>query len=228
MSFSRVAEQRITQSFLMGEEYQTSPIASRDSIAVYSPGRKFFDEMAADLRKSFGTDRSSSDGDAAVRIYGAMCNVTRSVAIQAGFWHQLSVLDAQRYVRWRWIRSDGMVPIERVLSRHTSPWRNALARLWWVAEICGGDEMKIKTICSSQQAIDSLADQRVAANESWVNGLCIRLKAGKWGTREVKLACRIGNQLARTRLVADMDADELADAIDQVMAELRLSALDQD
>jgi hypothetical protein len=163
-----------------------------------------------------------------VKLYEKLNGLSRAVAIQAGFWHHVTVFDAQRYVRWRWIRGDGSVPIERILSRHASPWRNGLARLWWVAEICGGDLEKIKTICSSQQAIDSLADQRVAANESWVNALCLRLKTGQWGTREVKLACRIGNQLARTRLLADMDPEDLAAAIDRVMEELQVLPADEE
>jgi hypothetical protein len=227
LSFARIADERVSQTFLQGDAYQAPPVATRQLIAAHSPGRQFFDELAADLSRAY-VDRSSSDGEAATRLYKGLDGLSRSVAIQAGFWHHVTVLDAQRYVRWRWIRADRTVPIERILSRHTSPWRNGLARLWWVAEICGGDFEKIRTICSSQQAIDSLADQRVAANDSWVDALCLRLQAGLWGTREVKLACRIGNQLARTRLLADMEPDVLAAAIDRIMDELRTSQLDED
>jgi hypothetical protein len=107
-----------------------------------------------------------------------------------------------------------------MLSRGAAPWRNGLARLWWVGEICGGDDSKIRLVCGVQQAIDSVVDQRISANLSWVDALCLRLQESKWGTREVKLACRIGNQIARTRLLADLAKEELADSIDRVMEKL--------
>jgi len=217
----RVSESRLTTGFLLGEEYRAAPIVSREQIKDYSPGRQFFDDLQGSLRREFGARRADSDSDAAQVIFQRMKTLPRSMAVQAGFWHQLALLDAQRYLRWRWIAADGMVPTVRLLGRGTSPWRNGVARLWWVGEVCGGDSAKIKLICGVQQAIDSVVDQRISANASWVEALCLRLRAGRWGTGEIKLACRIGNQLARTRLLADLDPEELADSIDQVMEQTR-------
>ena len=58
-------------------------------------------------------------------------------------------------------------------------------------------------------------------------GALPRLKENRWGTRQVKLACRIGNQLARTRLLADLDHEELAESIDQVMEQTK-AIVDED
>lgn|GEM_PF-6554416 len=227
MKCERVSESRLSPGFLQGEEYHAAPIVSREQIKDHSPGRQFFDELQESLRRDFGTERVATDADAAQRIYHRMKSLPRSIAVQAGFWHQLALLDAQRYLRWRWIAENGMVPTVRLLGRGTSPWRNGVARLWWVGEVCGGDSAKVKLICGVQQAIDSVVDQRISANASWVEALCLRLKENRWGTRQVKLACRIGNQLARTRLLADLDHEELADSIDQVMEQTK-AIVDED
>lgn len=224
MKFERVAESRISSGFLSGDEYRPSCVSSREQIASHSPGRQFFDELQARLRRDFGGRKADADADAACLIHGRMSALPRSTAIQAGFWHQVALLDAQRYLRWRWIGPDGHVPLMRLLSRGASPWRNGVARLWWVGEICGGDAEKVRLICGVQQAIDSVVDQRISANASWVDALCLRLEQARWGTREVKLACRIGNQISRTRMLADLSREELADSIDRIMEQLDVSS----
>ncbi len=220
MRFERIAESRVGLGFLQGQEYRAAPIVSREQIEQYSPGRQFFDELQISLRREFSERKVDSDATAAEMIHQRMRAVPRLVAAQAGFWHQLALIDAQRYLRWRWIGSDGMVPIVRLLGRGTSPWRNGIARLWWVGEVCGGDARKIRLVCGVQQAVDSVVDQRISANASWVDALCLRLEQRRWGTSEVKLACRIGNQIARTRLLADLDHEVLADSIDRIMAQV--------
>jgi hypothetical protein len=205
---------------LTGDEYRAPCIGSREQIASLSPGRQFFDDLQVMLRREFGARKADADAAAACLIHERMSALPRSVAVQAGFWHQVALLDAQRYLRWRWNGPDGSVPVVRLLGRGASPWRNGVARLWWVGEICGGDPTKVRLICGVQQAIDSVADQRISANASWVDALCLRLEQDRWGTREVKLACRIGNQIARTRLLADLSREELADSIDLIMAQV--------
>ena len=112
-------------------------------------------QFGENLRREFGIERVATDADAAQRIYHRMKSLPRSIEVQVGFGYQLVLLDAQRYLRWRWIAENGMVPTVRLLGRGTSPWRNGVARLWWVSEVCGGDSAKVKLICGVQQAIDS-------------------------------------------------------------------------
>jgi hypothetical protein len=57
--------------------------------------------------------------------------LTRREAASPRFWHYATVVKCASYVVWRWRGSD-QVPKERYLGG----WeRNAIGRLWWVAEL---------------------------------------------------------------------------------------------
>jgi len=220
--FDLIPPDALSEGFRTGEQSKPFVVAQIAELSEYAPNAAWFSSLYKQISPRFGKDRASADAEIALKIFQAMSSVPRAVAVQGGFWHALVLSRAQQIVRWRWLDpKTQVVPSDRLLSRHASPWRNGLARLWWVAAVVDGAESRVRTICSLQQAIDSVADQRVAANRSFVEALELRLAAKMWGSDEVKAACRIANQIARTHLLVRFSPTELADAIDAVMEEER-------
>jgi hypothetical protein len=81
-----------------------------------------------------------SDSWLAPRVHAAL-RLTRREAADQRTWAYLAVVEFPEYVRWRWANPDDAgtpVPIDRFMGENTA---NALARLWWVAELTrnGGD-----------------------------------------------------------------------------------------
>jgi hypothetical protein len=218
--FELIPHDALSEGFRTGEHSRPFPVKQLAELSGYAPEAACFVSIHKDISARFAKDRAAADAETAMRVFREMSSVPRTVAVQGGFWHALVLSRAQQLVRWRWmdLRTQ-VVPSDRLLSRHASPWRNGLGRLWWVAAVVGGSESRVRTICSLQQAIDSVADQRVAANPSFVEALELRIASGAWGSDEVKGACRIANQIARTHLLDSFSPSELAEAIDAVRDE---------
>lgn len=216
--FDLIPHDALTEGFRTGEHGKPFAVRQLAELSEYAPAAPYFVSLHKEISTRFGKDRAAADAEIALRVYQEMHALPRSVAVQGGFWHALVLSRAQQIVRWRWLDpKTQVVPSDRLLSRHASPWRNGLARLWWVAAVAGGVEGRVRTLCGLQQAIDSVADQRVSANPSFVEALELRIAAKSWGSEEVKDACRIANQIARTHLLVRFTPIELADAIDAVM-----------
>src|SRR5262245_7010880 len=74
--------------------------------------------------------RPASDAEAAVAVREHLALSRREAAI-TGMWQYATLVQMPEYVVWRW-RSGGQVPRTRFLDG----WRrNALGRLWWIAEL---------------------------------------------------------------------------------------------
>lgn len=97
-----------------GELLRTEPLRQLSSLMKKYPGKP-----------------SDSDGEAAVLVHRAL-PLTRRQAAEPKFWHYCAVSVCCDYVAWRWAGESKPVPAERYLGR----WeRNAIARLWWLAEL---------------------------------------------------------------------------------------------
>lgn len=80
------------------------------------------------------TGRTSTDSDLALSLHAAM-PLFRRDASSRELWCFLASSVAWRYVAWRWGRPGSSVTATRVGG---SLQRNALARLWWMAELAKG------------------------------------------------------------------------------------------
>ena len=106
---------------------------------------------------------TESDSWLGPRVHAAL-RLTRREAADKRIWSYLTVVEFPHYVRWRWRDPDNpedAVPQDRFLGEDS---KNALARLWWAAELTrnGSDysptvkALKISRFVVSWQHLDAL------------------------------------------------------------------------
>jgi hypothetical protein len=78
------------------------------------------------------TERVGSDGEMAVSLHKALTGLTRREASDPDFWAYLCCFGCPQYVRWRWTTNKPGAMWARYAGNIR---RNALARLWWWAEV---------------------------------------------------------------------------------------------
>jgi hypothetical protein len=84
--------------------------------------------------KRFRPNSTESDRWLGPRVHAAL-RLTRREAADKRLWSYLTVVEFPGYVRWRWQEPDNhedVVPVDRFLGEDS---RNAVARLWWAAEL---------------------------------------------------------------------------------------------
>jgi hypothetical protein len=129
---------------LMKLDLRAVPLLSADvfsdtlPVDVYALARPFsprnvslsaLDTMLDEGMKRFAPDPVASDAWLSPRVHSAL-RLYRSEAAEPGIWLYLATRYPE-YIRWRWGRSG---PINQ--ARITGPLhRQALARLWWMAEL---------------------------------------------------------------------------------------------
>lgn len=95
-------------------------------------------ELLSVTQHDFADDPPTSDRWLAPRLHAAL-RLTRSEAADRGLWAWLAIAQHPDYVRWRWRGrrgADGEDPAGAPVKRFVGSDRdNALARLWWGAEL---------------------------------------------------------------------------------------------
>lgn len=87
--------------------------------------------VVAEAMKTYEGKRVESDRWLAPRVHSTL-RLYRHEAANMGIWRYLAVVVLRDYVRWRWGKEDGTLDMVRVFGPET---RNAIARLWWTAEL---------------------------------------------------------------------------------------------
>jgi hypothetical protein len=123
---------RLTDEFRSG----TLPaIDCRDFIQPLDFGREIDIEplrrVVAACMSEPGDSPEGSDPWLAPRLHAAL-RLSRREAAERRIWSYLTVAALPDYVRWRFRGDRAPVPVDRFLGRDS---RNALARLWWAAEL---------------------------------------------------------------------------------------------
>jgi hypothetical protein len=103
-------------------------------------------EVVAEAMKRFEHDPPKSDAWLGPRVH-ATVRLSRREAADKRVWEYLTVIEFPHYVRWRWTNLDDpdkVVPQDRFLGEDS---KNALARLWWAAELTrnGSDYKRSET-----------------------------------------------------------------------------------
>ncbi len=130
--------------FLTTERLQALPPAQPifpevGSYGVRGMGASIDEEAVAERLGSAITgwtgDRERSDADFALLIRNTLV-ISRRDAADVDLWTFLNATAGWHYVVWRWSSTKGIVGRGRVSGGLD---RSALARLWWMAELVGGD-----------------------------------------------------------------------------------------
>jgi|GEM_PF-1729778 len=105
----------------------------------------------------FSARDEESDGWLAPRVHTSL-RLFRSEAADQGIWDYLSVVALRDYVLWRMASEDGLVSdVDSIIG----PFRHqAVARLWWAAELSrnGADYRPTQQAFSSQDAVNYLTN----------------------------------------------------------------------
>ena len=114
--------------------------------------------VIAEAMKRFNTNPVASDGWLAPRVHATL-RLWRREAVDPAVWGFLA-LRFREYVLWRWGRVEGTEIGELRISGSTR--RQALARLWWLAELTrqGADYSATEPACRAQEMTNWLLDVR--------------------------------------------------------------------
>lgn len=86
----------------------------------------------------YGKIPPHTDINVAIALHKAL-RISRRVAADHGFWEYMCIVRFRDYVKQRWADEHGIVH----KSRYIYSRRNALSRLWWIAELtCAEDDEK--------------------------------------------------------------------------------------
>lgn len=148
-------------------------------------------------------ERVGSDGQMAVAIHKALSGLTRREASDAELWAHLSTLGCPQYVRWRWT-TDKPGPLWGRFAG--SKVRNALARLWWWAEVTCDDSKPLghpqryaltKNVQDRQTMMMWFVDCAFSGHGDIAAGLCELQEAQSLSDAGQRKICRSVNRLAR-------------------------------
>jgi hypothetical protein len=149
-----------------------------------------------------------SDPWLAPRLHAAL-RLTRGEAADQRIWTYVTVVEVPEYVRWRWINPDDAdvpVPIDRFVGETTV---NALARLWWAAELT-------RNGADYRQTVQALSDSFFLA--SWLKLDALHHKAVALAVVDFLGSLPVGS-------LGDHQSQVMARAINIVSRTLALDAL---
>ncbi len=124
----------VTEDFRMGQQ---ATVDATNFVTELQLGRKIdLSSMRAvfcEAMKRFEFDPWKSDPWLGPRVHATL-RLTRREAADKRIWEYLTVIAFPDYVRWRWAQEDHdrLVTKDRFLGEDS---KNAIARLWWAAEL---------------------------------------------------------------------------------------------
>jgi len=107
-----------------------------------------------------------SDPWLAPRLHAAL-RLYRDEAADSRLWEYLTMAATRDYVIWRWGNADGTITPNRVIGQER---RNALGRLWWLAELArnGPDYTPVTQVSQLQESINTVTDVDFSQNRAAV------------------------------------------------------------
>jgi len=149
--------------------------------------------------------RTESDGVMAVAVHRAFAGLTSREASDPGLWAWFTVFAVPGYVRWRWPTVSPGALAGRIAGNIR---RNALARLWWWAEVThdpAKDEDNpavryaiTRNVTDRQDLILWCGDCAFAGKREIVKSLDAIQTDNALGSKSQQLLCRYVNRMLRT------------------------------
>lgn len=124
----------------------SSPFARTINLAA-------FHQSAEAAMKTFERHDTALDPWFAPRLHRAL-PITRREAADDGVWRFLALVGRPELVRHRWANTSAATMRSRFLKLGTRPDSNAIARLWWIAELSrDGDDYRLTERVLSRQSL---------------------------------------------------------------------------
>ena len=202
----------VNQTFCASE--QPAPLASPQTDYVgegVDPDLESLSKAIALIQNSAQGAVTSTDGDLASLLHKSL-PLSRRDAANKRFWHHVAVRNIPQYVVWRWHKG-GAVPRERYLG---SLWRNAFARLWWLAELTYRPENAdpytlTRCATNSQEFFQWTTDILIGGNPSFVRTMTERAfgEVPLKGDEQIRKLYQTMNGFAGTHAIDVLGLDEL-------------------
>ncbi len=157
--------------------------------------------------------RTESDGVMAVDVHRAFAGLTSREACDPGLWAWFTVFAVPGYVHWRWPTGSLPALAGRMAGNIR---RNALARLWWWAEVTHDPEKEIddqdryKTTLVTEGRSDFIlyvGDCAFSGNRDLLHHLSNLQQTEAKGSKEQQRLCRAVNRIARVICLDSLDVD---------------------
>jgi hypothetical protein len=165
------------------------------------------------------TERVGSDGEMAAAVHKAVDGLTRREASDPDLWAHLCCFGCPKYVRWRWTTNK---PGAMWLRYAGNIRRNALARLWWWAEVTHnptkslGDPKRYeitREVEDRQSLMLYFGDCAFSGHGLLAHGLCDLQDEQSINDDNQKKLCRSVNRLARVVCLDCLDDNFAADKV---------------
>jgi hypothetical protein len=123
----------VSEEFRRGDQPTVDPSGHVEDLQF---GREIDLDPLRTVLEAVMRDRKPRDSDPWLgpRVHATL-RLTRREAADKRVWNYLSLVEFPDYIRWRWTnpdRPDDVAPLDRFLGEDS---KNALARLWWAAEL---------------------------------------------------------------------------------------------
>lgn len=171
------------------------------------------------MQKFHGQKTFTSDAWLAPRVH-AVLRLFRSEAADMGMWEYLTICDPQlrAYTIWRWGDNDNQGKVKDMKRVWGSERRNALARLWWTAELTrnGPDYTPTADLYNSQNAANYLTDTLMFNNRPAAvaySRIVRDLKENSTGREDAKETAKTLNHILVT-VVLDATAPDSGTDVD--------------
>lgn len=170
---------------------------------------RFKTEFGDAFKKICKKDYYASDGLLAVNVHKLMNRITIREASDPGLWAYLAVFASATYVKWRW-------PNNVAVRFAGNIRRNALARLWWWAEVTHDPKKEIddperyETTLVTEGRSDFIlyvGDCAFSGNRALLHHLSNLQQTEAKGSKDQQRLCRAVNRIARVTCVDSLDVD---------------------
>jgi hypothetical protein len=172
--------------------YLTAEFLSRNPPAPARPERVEYsgageepdlERLAAELGDvmSESAEPAATDGIVACALHATL-RLTRREAADMRFWHYLCAVRFPHYVSWRYFDARSAKTAKNRYAGVLDD--NALARLWWFAEMmldpaAGDPYWRVRTTAGSLEFVKGIVENLFGGNRSLVNGLADALFNGR-------------------------------------------------
>jgi hypothetical protein len=194
---------------------QNIGIGAKNNVEIVASGLR---SLVGEFWKN-NTDKSESDGKLAARLHGLLDGVDPREAADAGLWAYLAAFACPGYVRWRWDKS-------MQLRMAGSIRRNALARLWWWAEVTHDSSYDVtdhrryaitKQTKGRADLVLWMGDCAFAGNRAIARRLCELQTEKKLGSSAQQDLCRTMNRILKMQCLDALPDASIRDACDRAL-----------
>lgn len=232
MFTSLITERELPDALLSPEKWQTQPLPGEHAVDL-GPFRQTWEKLQPGNTER---DRAAWDRELAPPLHQALRDLAHREAADLRFWHWLCIVSMPSLVWQRWYGSiprpeqiAGILKSKRALagrflgrSTLAGVSRNALARLWWCAEMLWSpaDQYRLVQVALTNQDLFQAVFERKLGIYQPAARACFRVLEDKTLNEGRELIVRVNHLLTTVTLEA-LEEDEIVSVLERELGTIR-------